>query len=183
VLTLLLVALGLGLDNFAASVSIGLSGVSASTRMRVAVIFGVFETGVPILGVLLGHGLAGHLGHATRWTGAALLMGAGGYALAQAARERRQPNASPARAAQTTRRLLVMGIALSIDNLAVGFALGTSHVSLALAAIVIGVVSVALSLAGLELGGRLGALTGEYGELASGLILIGVGIAIAAGLL
>jgi manganese efflux pump family protein len=183
VLTLLLVALGLGLDNFAAAVSIGLSGVSASTRLRVTVIFGVFETGVPILGVLLGHGLAGDLGPATRWTGAALLIGTGGYALAQAARERRHGNASPAPTTQKTGRLLVTGLALSIDNLAVGFALGTSHVSLALAAIVIGAVSVALSLAGLELGRRLGAATGEYGELASGLILVGVGIAIAAGVL
>jgi manganese efflux pump family protein len=183
VLTLLLVALGLGLDNFAASVSIGLSGVSASTRLRVAVIFGLFETGVPILGVLLGHGLAGDLGHAARWTGAALLIGTGGYTLAQAARERRHENPSPAPAPQTTRRLLVTGIALSIDNLAVGFALGTSHISLALAAIVIGAVSVALSLAGLELGRRLGTLAGAYGELAGGLILVGVGIAIVAGIL
>jgi manganese efflux pump family protein len=183
VLTLLLVALGLGLDNFAASVGIGLSGVSAGARLRVGVIFGLFETGVPVLGVLLGHGLAGDIGHATRWTGAALLIATGGYALAQAARSRRDDRPATARAAQTTRRLLVTGLALSIDNLAVGFALGTSQVSLALAAVVIGAVSVALSLAGLELGGRLGAVAGEYGELASGLVLVGVGLAIAAGVL
>jgi putative Mn2+ efflux pump MntP len=182
-LTLLLVALGLGLDNFAASVSIGVCGVTAGTRLRVTVIFGLFETGVPILGVLLGHGLAADLGQAARWTGAALLIGTGGYALARAARERHQPDASPAQTTLTTRRLLVTGIALSIDNLAAGFALGTSHVSLALAAVVIGVVSVTLSLAGLELGARLGTITGEYGEVASGLILAGVGVAIAAGLL
>jgi manganese efflux pump family protein len=183
VLTLLLVALGLGLDNFAASVGIGLSGVSASARLRVAVIFGLFETGVPVIGVLLGHGLAADLGHAARWTGAALLIVTGGYALAQAARGRGDEQAGPAGAGHTTWRLLVTGLALSIDNLAVGFALGTSHVSLALAAAVIGAVSVALSLAGLELGGRLGARTGQYGEVASGLVLVGVGIAIAAGVL
>ena len=43
-------------------------------------------------------------------------------------------------AAETTRRtgqLLVTGLALSIDNLAIGFALGTYHVSLAAAAIII----------------------------------------------
>jgi putative Mn2+ efflux pump MntP len=181
VLTLLLVALGLGLDNFAASVGIGLSGAGAGARLRVAVIFGLFETGVPVLGVLLGHGLAADLGRAARWTSAALLIAIGGYALAQAARGRRDRRPGPGRAAQTTRRLLVTGIALSADNLAVGFALGTGHVSLALAAIVIGAVSVTLSLAGLEIGGRLGAGSAGYGELAGALVLAGVGVAIAAG--
>ena len=45
-----------------------------------------------------------------------------------------------------------------------GFALGTFHASLALAAILIGVVSVAMSLIGLELGNRIGVRAGDRGE-------------------
>jgi putative Mn2+ efflux pump MntP len=82
-----------------------------------------------------------------------------------------------------TWRLVVTGIALSIDNLAVGFALGAYHVNLVVAAVIIGVVSVTLSLAGLELGDRLGTKVGERGELIGGLVLIAVGIAIATGVL
>ena len=41
-----------------------------------------------------------------------------------------------------TGQLLVTGIALSIDNLAIGFALGVYHVNLAAAAVIIGAVSV-----------------------------------------
>jgi putative Mn2+ efflux pump MntP len=78
---------------------------------------------------------------------------------------------------------VVTGAALSIDNLAAGFALGTFHVSLALAAVVIGAISVAMSLIGLELGNRIGARTGERGELLSGLVLIGVGVAVASGII
>jgi manganese efflux pump family protein len=78
--------------------------------------------------------------------------------------------------------LLVTGAALSIDNLAVGFALGTFHVNLAVAAVIIGAVSVTLSLAGLELGNRLGAKTGKRGELLGGLVLIAVGLAVATGI-
>ena len=52
-------------------------------------------------------------------------------------------------------QLLVTGIALGIDNLAVSFAPGAYHVNLAAAAVIIGAVSVTLSLAGLELGDRL----------------------------
>jgi manganese efflux pump family protein len=79
-----------------------------------------------------------------------------------AGRSRREgPQTSrPAGADQPrTGQLLVTGIALSIDNLAIGFALGAYHVNLAAAAVIIGAVSVPLSLAGLELGDRLGTNT------------------------
>jgi len=81
------------------------------------------------------------------------------------------------------RLALVTGIALSIDNLAVGFALGTYHVSLPVAAAVIGAVSVVMSLAGLELGARVGMRAGQRGELLGGLVLIGVGVAIGTGVI
>ncbi len=184
-LAVLLVALSLGLSNFTASIGIGIAGVSGRTRLRVGVIFGLFETGMPILGLLLGHSLAATLGHAAHWIGAALLIAMGIYALIQAVRSRHadDPADQAAVTGQHTGRLLVTGIALSIDNLAVGFALGTYHVSLVLAAVVIGAVSVALSLIGLELGSRLGVRTGERGALIGGIVLIGVGVAIAAGVL
>jgi manganese efflux pump family protein len=183
VLAVLLVALSLGLSNFAAAVGMGVGGVSGRTRLRVGVIFGLFEGGMPILGLLLGHSLAGVLGHAARWIGASLLIATGVYALIQAVRGGGSGHPGVADGGQRTGRLLVTGLALSIDNLAVGFALGAYHVSLILAAVVIGAVSVALSLIGLELGSRLGARIGERGEVIGGLVLIGVGAAIAAGAL
>jgi manganese efflux pump family protein len=184
-LALLLVALSLGLSNFAAAVGIGVSGIDGRTRLRVGVIFGLFEGCMPIVGLLLGRSLANALGHAAYWIGAALLVATGVYAVVQAMRSsRHQQDQAPAvPAGQRTGRLVVTGAALSIDNLAVGFALGTFHVNLAVAAVVIAVVSVALSLIGLELGNRLDAKTGERGELLGGLVLIGVGIAVASGVL
>jgi putative Mn2+ efflux pump MntP len=53
-LALLLVAASLGLSNFAASIAIGISGVDRQLRVRVALAFGLFECGMPILGPLLG---------------------------------------------------------------------------------------------------------------------------------
>lgn len=182
---LLLVALCLGLSNFAASVGIGVSGIDPRARLRVGMIFGSFETGMPILGLLLGRSLASALGHPAQWTGAALLIATGIYAVLQAIRSDggQDGKASATPAGQRTRPLLITGAALSIDNLAVGFALGTFHVNLAVAAVVIGAVSISLSLLGLELGSRLGTRTGDRGELIGGLVLIGVGVAIAVGVL
>jgi putative Mn2+ efflux pump MntP len=178
VLALVVVALSLGMSNFAAAIGIGTTGVGARIRVRVGVVFGIFEAGMPVLGLVLGHGLASTLGHATRWVGAGLLIATGAYGLVQALRA----GAAGGAAGQLRLgRLLVTGIALSIDNLAVGFALGTYHVSLPLAAAIIGTVSVAMSLAGLELGGRIGLRAGQRGELLGSLILIGVGVAIGVG--
>jgi putative Mn2+ efflux pump MntP len=58
---------------------------------------------------------------------------------------------------------------------AVGFAQGTYHVSLLLAAAAIGTVSVVMSLGGLEVGARIGMCAGQRGELLGGLIGVGVG--------
>ena len=43
---LLLVAASLGLSNFAAAIAIGVSGVAARTRLRVGIVFGLFEAGM-----------------------------------------------------------------------------------------------------------------------------------------
>ena len=179
---LLLVGASLGLSNFAASVGIGVSGVDGRTRLRVGLVFGAFETLMPVIGLLLGRGLAAMLGRAAHWIGAGLLIATGAYTLVQAIRNAGS-DAEAAPASLPVGRLLVTGLALSIDNLAVGFALGTFHIALVLAAVVIGAVSVTMSLAGLELGARLGTRAGGRGEIIGGLVLIGVGAAIAAGIL
>jgi putative Mn2+ efflux pump MntP len=181
VLALALVAASLGLSNFGAAIGIGISGTSARTRLQVGIIFGLFETGMPIAGLALGHGLAHTLGHSTRWISAGLLIATGAWTLVQAVRADRE--AAPAPDAQRSARLIITGLALSVDNLAVGFALGAFHVRLAVAAVTIGAVSVALSLLGLELGAQIGARAGQRGELLGALVLIAVGAALATGLL
>jgi manganese efflux pump family protein len=190
VIALLLAAVAVGLSNLAASIGIGVTGVSARTRLQVGLVFGVFEAGMPIVGLLIGQRVASDLGSAVRWPGAILLMIIGASALVRSLRERRRSAAgeSPQQAApvippRRLGRLLVSGFVLSLDNLVVGFALGTYQVGILSAAILIGAVSVAMSLAGLELGGLLGRWAGQRSEQMSGLILILVGAAIAGGAL
>ncbi len=198
-LAVLAVAVALGLDNFAAAIAIGLAGVDAGTRLRVGVVFGVFEAGMPIVGLLIGAQAAASLGHASRWLAAGLLIAVGGYFLAKglgdahaAARRRGEESTagslSPGRAseppgAERLGRLALAGLALSVDNLAVGFALGSYHTSVVVGAVTIGAVSVALALTGLELGVRLGARVGERAGQLAGLLLIAVGALIVAGVL
>jgi manganese efflux pump family protein len=184
-LALLLVAASVGMSNFAAALAIGVSGVDASTRLRVGLVFGAFESGMPVLGLIIGQEVAAPLGHAARWIAAGLLIAVGGYALFNAVRgPGGRPAGEPGQPAQLGHtRLLLSGLALSLDNLVVGFALGTYGTSILVSALVIGIVSVVLSLIGLELGARIGKWAGERGEQLAGVMLISVGIAIAAGAL
>jgi manganese efflux pump family protein len=185
VLPLLLVAASVGLSNLAAAIGIGFGGVTARTRIRVALVFGVFEAGMPIVGLVLGAGVASGIGHEARWIGAAVLIVIGVVTVIQALRQPAEPGRGtpPSHHTDSLGRLIISAFALSLDNLAAGFALGTMPVGLAEAAIVIGGVSVLLSLAGLELGGRIGAAAGRRGEQIGGAILVGVGVAIAAGVI
>ena len=179
-LALVLAAVSVGLSNFAAAIAIGVSGVTPRVRTEVAVVFGVFEIAMPIVGLALGHSLAGTLGGSARWVGGGLLVAAGLFGVVAALRTRRDGPTVPAGLSRG--RLVVTGAALSIDNLVVGFALGAYHVSVVVAAVVIGLVSVGLSLIGLELGARIGAHAGDLAELVGSLVLVVVGGAIAVGL-
>jgi manganese efflux pump family protein len=184
VLALLLLAAALGLDNLAAAIGIGVGGVGGGTRVRIAVVFGLFEAGMPVLGLVLGHGLADSLGQAARWLGGGVLIVFGVVGLVQAWRAPGDGGGSFERLeSRRIGRLLLGGLVLSGDNLAAGFALGSYHVALAVAAVVFGVVSVAMSLVGLELGARIGASAGERSELVACALLIVVGAVIAAGAL
>jgi putative Mn2+ efflux pump MntP len=175
-LTIVLVAVALGASNLAASVGIGLTGVDARLRWRVALVFGGFEAAMPIVGAVLGHHAAQAIGGHADLVGGALVAAAGGYAVVVSLTG---PAVAPS--GQGTARLVLTGLALSLDNLVVGFALGALRVNLLVLSLVIAAVSVGMSLLGLELGSRLGPTIGEYGELVGGIVLVGVGVAIAAG--
>src|SRR5215472_8326602 len=139
----------------AAAVGLGAGGIDRRTRLRVIAMFGLLETAMPIIGLLLGHGLASDLGRQTRWLAGGLLAAVGTYSIVQAVRASKVPERSAGRAGndrQEAISLLLTALALSLDNLVVGFALGAYHVSLAVGAVVFGVVSVVMSLAGLEFG-------------------------------
>jgi putative Mn2+ efflux pump MntP len=181
-LGLALVSVSVGLSNFAGAIGIGLAGVDRRTRLRVGIAFGLFEGLMPVLGLFVGQAVAEVAGGVGRYIGAALLVVTGIYTVWQGRRTGDVERAEE-RGQLKTRQLAILAFALSIDNLVVGFALGSLRLPIALAAVTIAVVSVALSLLGLELGRRAGARVGEWSEEIGGVVLVLVGLALAAGLI
>jgi putative Mn2+ efflux pump MntP len=178
VLTLILAALAVGLGNFGASIGIGLSGVAPATRIRVSLVFGVFEAGMPLVGLLVGRGAAHAMGDAARYAGGGLLVAIGAWQLIQTARLSRRGVPAPPIA---TGRLILTALALSTDNLVVGFSLGVEHVPVVAAIAVFAAVSVGLSLLGLEFGRRLAAAVEVGSRYLAGIVLVAVGILVAVG--
>lgn len=176
IIALLLVGLSVGLGNFAASVAIGLGGVSNSLRLRIVIIFGLFETGMPIIGLIIGQRVAHFLGGNANIIGGTLLGLSGLYLIVTSLFKTDKKDVNLA--TQGWAKLMFAGLSLSIDNLVVGFGLGTSHEPLLLALLIIGITSAGLSLVGLELGKKLNFKIGGYSELMSGLILMLVGLLI-----
>jgi manganese efflux pump family protein len=176
VLALLLAAGSLGLNNFAASIAIGLSGIDRAARVRIACAFGLFEAAMPVVGLLIGRQVSHSLGSAAHTVGGLLLIAVGAQMTYFAARSGDAP--PPETANAQGGRLALLAAALSIDNLVVGFALGAYRVPVVVSVAVIAAVSVAMSLAGLELGTRLGAKVGHASALLSGVALMAVGAAI-----
>lgn len=189
-LALALVAVSVGVGNLAASIGIGVGGVSMATRIRVLVAFGLFEAGMPIIGLMIGADLATSIGREARWVGAGLLIAVGCYGIFRFVRNISAPRtrtpAAPGERSGSSRewaKIALSSFALSLDNLIAGFALGSYQVNLVTGALVFGFVSIVMSLAGLEFGVRLGGWVGDSGEVIGGVVLVGVGLALGFGVL
>ena len=183
-LGLLLVSVSVGLSNFAGAIGIGLSGIDARTRIRVGVAFGLFEALMPLIGLVLGGAVSTYIGkNVAGYVAGGILILTGAYTIWQGRQVEKEKVEDQGPQRLQTHRLMITALALSIDNLAVGFALAVYHIQIVLAAVTMGAVSVAMSLAGLELGHRLGRRVEEWSEELGGAVLVLVGIAIASGLL
>ena len=143
-IALILIALSVGLSNFAASIAIGIGGVTNTMRLRIAVVFGLFETGMPIIGLFIGQNVASKLGGHANLIGGALLVLTGCYVIYGEIKDKDDKKVKIA--TNSWGKLLLAGLSLSIDNLIIGFSLGTYHESLILSVLVIGFTSVTLAL-------------------------------------
>ena len=139
----LVVAVALGLNNFGAAIAIGVTGVNRRTELKVATVFGLFDVVMPATGTFIGRGLAGALGPACRWAGAGIPLVAAVWGLIEALHgDDDAPQGLAWMAA------LVSGAALSLDDFAVGLALGAVAVPIAVAVPVFGIASAVMSIIG-----------------------------------
>ena len=172
---MLLMALSLGVDAFAVSVSCGMT-VQDFRKNRVlllALYFGVFQAGMTLLGAFLGGRFFGLMGEAGRWIACLLLLFIGGEMVVGALRGKKKDHMS---IALTHQRMLILSIATSIDAFVAGISLALQSVTIWMAAGIIGGVAFGLSIIGGLFGEQVGHRFQKSAALAGGLVLIALGI-------
>lgn len=173
-----LIALGLAMDCFAVSLGIGTSGNANSLRSvsRLVFHFGLFQAGMTWLGWLAGKTILTYIASFDHWLVFALLGFVGVKMIIESFQnaDDDKPTIDPSRGFS----LVILSVATSLDALAVGISLALLEVNITVSCIIIGLVSSALSLAGLLAGDFLGKKFGKRMELLGGLILIGIGLRI-----
>lgn len=184
ILTLIVTAIGLSADAFAVSVGRAMRWRHFAWKpaLALALTFGGFQALMPVLGWALGSAFADAIVEVDHWIAFGLLAMIGGKMIWESFRELRSDDDNAAERVSVPRigvgALLLLGLATSIDALAVGVSLALLGVSIVLAAVVIGVITGGISLLGVALGQRAGHRLSGSAELIGGAVLIAIGVKI-----
>lgn len=168
-LKILAFVLPLSLDTLAVSAAGGAAGLGRRERLRLSLLLAAFEAGMPVIGFALGSAAGRWAGQSADWFAIALLATVGVVML-------REGDGEGTRLAAGARlgpaRSLVLGLSVSVDELAIGAAAGLLGLPVILVISLIAAQAFIVSQAGSALGARLGAAAGENAERAAGMLLL-----------
>ena len=177
--SILLIAIGLGVDAMSVAVAAGalLGRPSWPAAMRMSFSFGFFQFVMPLIGWSVGRTVSRHIESLDHWVAFGLLVFVGGKMIHEAFRQKRTDQAA---VSDPTRgwTLLMLSIATSVDALAVGLSLAFLGEAILFPSVVIGIVAFVMTWLGMVFGARAGRLFGKKVGLAGGAILIAIGIKI-----
>lgn len=178
-LSLIVLAFGLSIDAFAASIGRGaaVGTPHIGVALKAAAVFGLTEMIMPVIGWAIGSVFAGYVEAIDHWIAFGLLLAVGGHLIKEAFDEGEPEEAEPAPKGGIV-SLVLTAVGTSIDAMAVGISLALIDVDIRVAAPIIGVTTFVMTTIGMMAGKKLGEAFGHKAELAGGvaLILIGCGI-------
>jgi manganese efflux pump family protein len=172
---LLLVSFAISLDNLAATLALG-SRTSSRRRLPVALIFAFWGGLFPIVGILLGRTLLGAVETYATLVGSATLVLLGAWIIVSALRG--GSGARRKKIVGSFYALAMLGMTLSLDNLVVGVALGLHGAAPLVIGILVASMVFLSSLTGLIVGRKGFERWGVPTEIAAGLLLITIGVAL-----
>jgi len=175
ILTIFALAAALGIDclTVSACAVTALQGKLLRPMLRLALHFGVFQSGMTFLGWFAGTTVGALISALDHWIAFGLLAFVGGRMLVNTFREEETCFTSDPTRGST---LVMLSVATSIDALAVGLSMALLGQDVLLPGLVIGLASAVMALVGVGLGAGAGAALGKWAGLVGGLVLIGIGI-------
>jgi len=177
ILTIIFLAIGLGVDAFSVAIGIGATNSKKSWApvMRLSLAFGLFQFVMPLAGWLAGSTVVDMIQTFDHWMAFGLLALIGGKMIWEGFEKE-----SDGGKADQTRGwpLLLLSIATSIDALAVGFSFSLLKTPILFPAAIIGVVCFLMTAVGMIFGKGLARIFGKKVEILGGLVLIAIGVKI-----
>lgn len=174
---IILLAVGLSMDSLAVSVTGGavIRNCTAGNIVKIASVLGVFQAGMTAVGYLMGLGFEQYIRAFDHWIAFCLLFYLGGKMIYDGLNQTDEDcKFNPL----CNKTLCGLGIATSIDALAVGISLAVLKNPLMLEAATIGAVTFAFSAFGVFFGSRFGRKIDLKLDVIGGMILIAIGIKI-----
>jgi putative Mn2+ efflux pump MntP len=172
VLRLIALVLPLALDTFAVSAALGIAGVSARRRFSLSLLFAAFEGGMPLIGLVIGATVGTLVGGLADYIAIVALAGLGVYILL--ADEEKEEARVAQFAGSTGIALIAVGLTVSLDELAIGFALGLARVPIVPAMVLVAAQAFVVSQLGFSLGARLGESVRAGAERLAGIALMAI---------
>ncbi|WP_410770602.1 manganese efflux pump MntP family protein [Fontibacillus sp. BL9] len=172
VMTILLMAIALGMDAFSLGVGIGMKGVRRSDAFRIGTAVALFHVLMPLVGIFAGQYVGVLLGHLARYVSGGLLLLLGAHMIFSSFKGSGFQSINH----RTFWGVLLFSLSVSIDSFSVGVSLGMFHSDLLMTVLAFGFFGGLMSMMGLALGRSVGRSLGDYGEAAGGAILLAFGL-------
>lgn len=177
---IILLAIGLAMDAFSVSVCKGLSmrRIDYKGGAITALSFGIFQTVMPLIGYFLGKQFATYINSFSHWVAFILLGFVGGKMIYETLHEDNTDNTNESAGTYKFdfKELMLLSIATSIDALAVGIVFVTEKTNIVLSVCLIGIITAALSFAGVIIGNKFGSRYEKKAQIAGGVVLILIGL-------
>ena len=176
-LEIMLIAVGLSMDAFAVSITLGLSvqKPKLAEYLIPGIYFGFFQALMPFIGYFAGIHFANKIQHLDYWIAFALLGFIGGKMIKDSFSKDDETENAPS---FHPVKMLLLAIATSIDALAVGITFAFFAINIFTAILIIGLTTLCISTAGVKIGNLFGARFKSKAECAGGIVLVLLGIKI-----
>ncbi|MCC3377195.1 manganese efflux pump [Cohnella sp. REN36] len=171
-LTIVIMAVALGMDAFSLGVGIGLRGVRKLDVLKLSSMIAAFHVLMPLAGMFTGQYVSVLLGGVATSAAGGLLLLLGGHMVYSALRG--EPVASFNH--RTFWGMLVFALSVSVDAFSVGVSLGMFSAHMLFTVLLFGFIGGSMSVLGLMLGRRVSRSLGGYGEAFGGVILFAFGL-------
>ncbi|MDP9111889.1 MAG: manganese efflux pump MntP family protein [Candidatus Eremiobacteraeota bacterium] len=170
ILKIALFVLPLGLDTFAIAVAVGLRRIHP---LRPAAVFAIAEGTMPLVGIFFGSLVSLRFQSAAGYIGAVILILLGLHVLKESEETLEEAEGL---SFTSLRTMLLAGLAVSIDEIAIGFPLATEGLPVLWVLVAIAAQAFLLGYAGVSLGAKLGARASKLSGILAGCAFIALGI-------